>query len=714
MGANQQKEALQYFKGVGTGEQEPAETEYAEHLQLYSEGLCSGSELGPLCRVCARAMVQKQIALGTTAPSRLAWMLRFCRIQWEACLKAESPASGTTLASLRVAELALRQTFPVVRGKSAALLELMEYPSSGAANAPRDNEGGKLCNILMHYLVKVPLTDKTVTSHAEVARFFLTSTSTALYHSAAFSEDSIDVFTEIIMSSNVLHPFLRVLLQRALAWGDAQEFGGPFYEYPAVSRGWLGWLGGGGGNGGGSDNKGKASARPGAYQQKCSHWEQVYRHSVDLLSVLVAHQKGNGKNPALEFIVSLKDSNEFSFKRFLSLAAAKMVTTPTLCMLLYVFFHDHPTFLAQTTTSSPALVVSAIVTVLNLTHIASTSEEQIKAGSAAGEREDAVLDEAALKGVLEDFTHFSYPFMNLMTGTLLLLLSQDAVVNKHVSDQQLAPTFLNLRNRSEKVSATCVMLMVLSTGITRALNERNEPLADMFVPCMANSAAFVHNIDTTTAQRIVSMLVLIVRKIRRTQQAFEVVSKKDDFPATERETSEQKKKSALACVEESGDMFVKQLGALVEAVETMLRGLLKRENIPLLYELLYVKQHLIDDITVPSSDDRFMRDTQKALAPLRSIIEYYDAAIVREGAHSFQEIVQLIEREGDRHPNSSSSGGGSGGAGASELVYSYEESPNSYVFFGPFLWSSLLLDASRPGGILFAANTQGLKLFPRP
>lgn len=51
-------------------------------------------------------------------------------------------------------------------------------------------------------------------------------------------------------------------------------------------------------------------------------------------------------------------------------------------------------------------------------------------------------------------------------------------------------------------------------GVERAISDCNETLVQLLLPCITNIARGVHDLDTMTAQRITSLFVRLIRKVK--------------------------------------------------------------------------------------------------------------------------------------------------------------------------------------------------------
>lgn len=806
MGASQRKEAVEYFQSLAEAADPPTDEAYAAKLGLYSAGLCSGSEFFAV----ARPVVARLLS-GAERTGRLRWLLLHCGRVMASVAGSPLGANQVQLAALRVAELTMRHVLAAAKGDSARLLGWLEAQGEGegaakapaAAAAESDAPGAALCLQLMQYVAQVSLDAATARTHAAVARLLLTLLSSALHHDTRFTETTIDVFTETIMSSEGLATFLSVLLDRTVAWGAGVAIRS---EPPAYAEGcepslrnMIGLFGGAGSRAGGAAPQGSAATGRGGdsgavkglppcfsvtgearsaaknVYASCEAGEVVLRHSTALLAVLVAHQKGNGRNPALDYVTALQSTEALSFTAILTSLSAKLGDSPATCMLLYVLLYDHPTFLHDALRADQDAITATMERVLMVTHLACTLADPVAAGTATKSLHGAAATAAAPSGatavvVDEDplsleslgrieweMSQYAYPFINFMTSTLLLILSQDRVVNQLACDTtsrtELPPDGRRRRGAPMgPLPVSALALQVLSTGIIKAVNERNEPLAAVFAPCMANMAVFTHDMDTYTAQRVVALLLIMLRKIRLVSRAHEALERPQPAAVGGGNPLSGEDAKGLAVL---GEMLLRQLRMVVEVVEGMLRGR-DRRNEPLIYELLYERERIVGRASSGTGNNEqasggaaeaqrslstsvviegdntglYAVPVREALANLSRLILGYEAEIASApSAATPAEIIAIIRR-----CNQSSSGAaavdsdgvaavaatvpaeaaaGANLSGASpDLLYSYEESPQSYEFFGPFVWSALLSDGRWPGGILWCTAVPDLALFP--
>lgn len=791
MGAAQRKEAVDYFSAIAVSPNPPSQSEFNGKLARFQQGLCSGSELYGVAQPIVEAMVQRARETG-----RVRWLIHFCTKSFDSAVGNSSPATDVQLAALRLTELVLRHVLREVKGQSAVLLELLEgtddlentqSPSTAAGNGPSVkitgegavvNEGRQLCSMLIDYVVKVNLTPATAATHAEVVRLLLTMTSSALHHGTQFDENYIDVFTEMIMSSDILDQFMAVLMQRVVDWAKPTEMSSPLMYCEGAQpslRNLFNIFGGGGGGGSGPAGKAPEVANANATGKgnanklvltSCSTAEMTYRHSAELLAVLVAHQKGNGRNPSLDYVAAITEGKPVSFLALLGAVGAKLTTCPALCMLLYTLLYDHQSFLHEVLSVESEVLLDAIQQVLHLTSLAcAESDAQVAQAIAKSTTGVAVLEDpldvAALGRMVREAQLFCHPFVNFMTSTLLLVLSQDRVVNQLVCGTMCIPDF-PLERYTGKLAVSSIMIVVLCHGVTKALNDRNEALAAVFVPCMANIAPFVVQLDPYTAQRLLALLVTLVKKIQRAEDAYNVAvaapptltatgeGEAEGKPTLAAESAAQGRaasKASASAVKPPAfssddaavlqglcEMYIRQLHALAEAVEGMLRGP-TRHNESLIYELLYNRERIVDDVNRDNAGP-YVKQAKEILKNLTDMIHSYEAEIASApSAQSPNEIMDIIRRGSGGAAGSSAAGDGgasapgkgeeaavnaaggaateSGAGGNADLVYTYEESPHSYDFFGPFVWATLLSDARRPGGVLWCRHVNELSLFPQ-
>ncbi|KPA73693.1 hypothetical protein ABB37_09621 [Leptomonas pyrrhocoris] len=781
---------------------------------------------------------------------QLRWLLQLCSSVLRGVLeKPNDTVDASAPALLHVTELLLRHVLRFTKAQSAVLVEMFESggqetagaatnadgapaPASSSDDLVKEDAAALLCKTCFAVLLQVPRSSSTVLLHLEVLRLLLTMTSSALHHSTEFREDTMDLFTELMMSSPRLHELLDTLLTIVVEWGKSdwqapppllyhegcqpsmrnffQVFGGggagdaaggsgkhsvPYVldvevrsNAPQVNPPPSGGAGGNatsssnGSNGSTVEPKDAAAVLLGS----CSCWEQLGRHAAALLCVLVVHQKGGGRNPALEYLAALHDGTPVAFVQLLAVIRREITRYPEMSILLYVLLNDHRTFLHTVLSEDAALFVSAVQQLLELTYktckdgsrpglmcsSSGTCTAAAAAGSTAKPAEDA-LQPAVLGRLVYHLRIFSYPFINFMSGTLLVLLSQDCVVNRLLCSTPCQPGHL-LERYDTSAPVGAFATVVLALGILRGFNERNEALIAVFAPSLVNLAPYVHDMDPYTAQRVSSLLTLVLRKILRAGAVLQAASDeaagsteasdlKESFPGSKVSAEE------AQALEEIVVMYVRQLRTVIDGVEALLRGA-DRRNEYLVYELLYARGKIIDDVEAAAQAGRpFAAPTQQLLMGVVEMIRNCEADIASsDQAQNPQEIIAILRR-GQRQDSAVAEGadGGNGGGGSSsrnnnanmiemtsgfggagapnggdngaamvstttaatasrspgpgrngsdgasvDLVYSYEESPHSYDFFGPFIWSVLLSASRAPGGALWCHHSSELALFP--
>jgi hypothetical protein len=890
MGAAQQKDASAYFTQALTSAAPPDSAVFLARVKQVERQLCGGAELSGVAQPIAVALLQaatppqpsSELPLNTTTTAsttvagggphgQLRWLLQLCCRVLRAVLEnPNETVDSSTPAVLHLTELLLRHVLQLTKGQSVVLVSMLELGGSddvsgsrGGAAPPSSSEllkedaAALLCRLCFAVLIHVPLSQNTVMVQLEVLRLLLTMTSSALHHSTEFREDTMDLFTELMMSSPQLNEFLAVLLRIIVGWGKSEwETQGPllyhegcqpsmrnfFQVFGGSGAGTTSGLrrqpvpyvlevvgasssaalvggslaaGGGGGGGSSSVNPGGAMGLVGSVPKdpasvllgSCSCWEQLGRHAAALLCVLVVHQKGGGRNPALEYIVSLHDGAPVTFVRLLSAIRWRITRYPEVSILLYVFLHDHHEFLHTVLSEDAALFVSTIQQLLELTYktckdasrpapvgpatTSAVSDRTGIAGVASSPAED-VLRTAVLGRLVYQLRTFSYPFINFMSSTILLLISQDCVVNRLMCSTPCLPGHM-LERYDTNAPVGALAVVVLALGITKGFNERNEALIAVFAPCLVNVAPFVHDMDSCTAQRVAGLLTLVLKKIHRASALLKAAEGADTTSDTASHADHPSKDSEVAgaaaelkrppsssrvvasaeeaqALEEILAMYLRQLRTIMEGIEALLRGA-HRHNEHLIYELLYARNKIIDEVdTAVELNFPSAAVTRHLLMNVTEMIKNCEADIASsDQAQSPQDIIAILRRgqrqgsvagdmaEGGGVDNARHNGsdGGSGGSapaiemtavpasisastsaataaptsntgvsrspgpdgtvqdGASvDLVYSYEESPHSYDFFGPFVWSILLSAARAPGGALWCHCSSELALFP--
>ncbi|RNF23141.1 uncharacterized protein Tco025E_02889 [Trypanosoma conorhini] len=720
-GAQTREEAVRYFTGVACAGADPDEKEFSERLGRYKKDICSGAEYYGAALPVLREFVPPGVKT-----QRVRWLFRFCLQQLEhASCNYNQGQSEAFLATLHIMEFVVRYAHQVSRGDAALLLEIVTGEGAADAKSPTTvkwaaTEAHKVCCALMEYCVSVPVTCATAEAHNEVVSLLLSMTSSALYHSTSFDGTHIDVFVEIMMSSEGLAPFIFTLLRRLVEWGAGRLSSSPFLyrdgHRPSL-RNMYNVFGGGKGD------------------RFISCGESLGRHCAQLLSVLLAHLKGNGENPALECVKKIEDGTPVPFGALLSAMVSRLQVCPSLCIVLYVLLYDHPTFLHTALTLYAREVLDLVQEVLHLSYIASVEAGEGGAASvrsaAATTRTNAAaetcqvpisreeLTPESIAQLMKDMIQFSYPFIGFMTSTLVLLFSQDQVLNQNMSDTVIEPRFRAGRCGGRMpISSLCVV--VLAHGVAKAMNDRNEPLAAVFVPSLSNLAPFIHDIEACASQQLIRLLILILRKLRRCAESTR--QDENEMSCTANSTS---KGSTVESKEDAtAQMFLRQLTSLVEAVEAIIQGE-DRMNDTLVYELLYSRSKLEAGLAADSQCPHIAA-AYKALLPLLRIADHYETELASvTSAESYQDILGVIRRATREHTGSVSllqdashaapPGRSSGSAPwrPREILYVYEESTHSYDFFGPFVWSTLLCDAAYPGGLLWVTDTAALEVFPQ-
>ncbi|KAG5488112.1 hypothetical protein LSCM1_08177 [Leishmania martiniquensis] len=834
MGAALRKEASEYLTAALTSDAAgPDAADFLAKVKVYERSLCGGPELYDVAEPIAAAV------MGTAAETgRVRWLLRLCSEALRRCVEARGVADDSTPALLHLTELLLRHILRLTKGRSVALVGVLEAAgtcgdATASSGAPSEGTAALLCRMALSFLVSVPLSAATVVTHLEVLRLLLTMTSSALHHGTDFQEDTMDLFTELMMSSPLLGECLAALLQTIVSWGKlswtapsptlfheghqpsflnlfhvlsaavaSPELAGGMAAYvldvPSLTTGKAPAPAGGDGRST-AQMAGTLPKDPAAVlESSCGCWEQVGRHATALLCVLIVHQKGGGQNPALEYVTAIRDESPVSFAALLMTIRRRLASFPALLILLYVLLHDHDEFLHTILMENAAVLVSTVQQLLELTIKTCRDTARLAMPSTVGAADD-VLQNAVLGRIIFQLRIFSYPFINFMSSTLLLLLSQDRVVNRLLCN---TPCFGRhaLERYDENASVGALAVVALSLGIIKGLNERNEALVAVFAPCLVNLAPFVHDIDSYTAQRVSALLTLALKKIHRASallkayaaaaatataegnRAARIMAEGGGAPAAvpdhfggSMSSANGSTTVALAsaddarALEEILAMYVRQLRTIVEGVEALLRGL-GRRNEHLIYELLYVRSRIIDDVDA-AVEAQYLhgQSTKQLLSNLTEMIKNCEADIASSNqAQSPQEILAILRRgqqqqqqqpsHGQRQHSDVGDGGDEGGSedryngssvggschtgegsskitdglaaasnvaatlaadamssadGASvDLVYSYEESPHSYDFFGPFVWATLLSAGQLPGGALWCRHSSELPLFP--
>ncbi|KPI87826.1 hypothetical protein ABL78_3053 [Leptomonas seymouri] len=842
MGAAQRKEASAYFTQALSAATPPDADGFLAKVKEFECHLCGGSELSGVAQPIAIATLNAGAAITTSAPDatvahrgQLRWLLQLCTKALRGVLgNPNETVDATTPALLHLTELLLRHVLRLTKAQSAALVAILESggceqeavggeSSARAANAAtsssndylKEDAAASLCETCFTVLIHVRVSQSTVMLHLEVLRLLLTMTSTALHHSTEFCEDTMDLFTELMISSPQLSKLLDALLRVVVDWGKSewctqapllyhegcqpsirnffQVFGGstggatgrlgkssvPYVLEVEMSYGASPAHPASGESTGGAGSTGGPKNPASVLRSSCSCWEQLGRHAAALLCVLVIHQKGGGRNPALEYIAAIRDGEPVTYVQLLSAVRWKIATFPEISILMYVLLHDHQQFLRVVLSQDAALLLSTVQRLLEVTYrtckdttrpgpwTSSGNGSTTAAGTVLTPAEDP-LQPAVLGRLVYHHRTFSYPFINFMSSTLLLLITQDCVVDRLMCNTPCLPGHL-LERYDVNAPVGALAIVVLTLGITKGLNERNEALISVFAPCFVNLAPYLHDMDSYAAQRVAGLLTLVLKKIHRSSALLKAATAAGTPKAGEQTRSPPSSSASgvpsaeeVTALEEMLAMFLRQLRTIVEGVEALLRGA-HRRNESLIYELLYSRDKIIDEVEaavaagIPSAVP-----TKQLLAGIVEMIKNCEADIASaDVGQSPQEIIDILRRgqhqgsgavdkdegadgsnkdkslqEAMRVPGGAGALGGAGNGSPSvavsstgaphshgldrrgpdrasiDLVYSYEESPHSYDFFGPFIWSTLLSAARAPGAALWCHRSSELALFP--
>eukprot|EP00796_Vickermania_ingenoplastis_P010746 gene10746-7474_t len=375
--------------------------------------------------------------------------------------------------------------------------------------------------------------------------------------------------------------------------------------------------------------------------------------------------------------------------------------------------------------------------------------------------------EVLARTICNDVLLVSYPYLEFMTATLLFLLSQDRMVNRmlcsvplsEAADLRQSPTaswqttFLHT-SYQQHMSLGGLAVVVLCISISHAVRDDNEELATMCAVTLANLSPFIHCLDAGSAQRLLKTILSLLRVLERACQ--DPLEASSAVPGTGPEFGPQASPAASSKPPsvEFGEMCLRILQVLVESLEGMLLGK-NRGNEHVVYELLYSREQLVvrsaasdgapsatQDTSSPTHSQgqgltevpppelgkerrqRLLAEARQMLRNIEGMVQSYYADIAAGGSDvSAEEIMEVI-RHGD---------GGAGGAQTSIhlsnhaglpgtttpakgewLLYVYEESASSYNFFGPFVWSTLLANGTRPGGALWAPSAAECPLLCEP
>ncbi|KAG8344419.1 putative Dyggve Melchior Clausen syndrome protein [Trypanosoma vivax] len=718
MGGASTKEALPYFTSLANDETEPDEKEFADHLTRYKADLCSGAEL----YVSLLPALQELVPL--CAPKgRILWLIRFClhRIEQVTCNYSQGPDDAFT-AAIHIMQFVVRYAHTTSSGDATRFLEIISVSAPTEARGSggdledhvdgcaggddsqwANHEAHKLCVALMDFCVAVPLTQHTVEAHAEVVTLLLCMNSSALYHDTSLDGGNRDFFTELMLSYKGLSDFLVALLQRLGSWGA-----GSLPQTPLLYR------------------QGQQSAFrafynmffDGSNRESIGCGAYLGRRSAQLLAVLVAYGKGYRPNPTLEFLAGITDGAPIAYGLLLNVFTTHLSTCPVLCIVLYVLLYDNPSFIHTVTTTYSKELLEVLQAVLHLCHVVTVRDDP------AGAFEGFAPPEASTAAA-QHVSRFASPFIGCMTATLLLIFSQDQVVNKHMSELVISPPF-KMERFTGMLSLLSLYVIVVARAIVRALNDKSELLVSILIPCLVNVSPFVRNIEVYTSQRLVQLLLLVQRKLRRLLELYveqgnstDVVSGNPDVAKEERN----RKCGEIA-------VLVRQFSGLVEALDGMVKGG-DRHNDSLVYEFLYHRLRIEEGVHSKGLMSPFSKAVHRALQPLLKTMGFYVTEIASfTSSETSRDVLAVIRRVMQEGGSSASSHHQSfpRATEASEsklmstqctslksrdIAFLYEESVQSYDFFGPFVWATLLgEETAYPGGISWTTDVSTLSIFP--
>ncbi|CCW64200.1 unnamed protein product [Phytomonas sp. EM1] len=801
MGTSKSKEATEYYEKVFTSLDHPTEDDFTVHLALFSKEISYGIEL----EAVARPIVMKLVAHGVQNRC-LSWLLRYCGKIMAPIVASSSVANETQLTCLRLTGLILRRVHALTRGRSMALLELIsddrtELDSSSELWVQGSSDVQKLCDLLLDYVTYVKLDVSTVITHAEVVSLLLSMCSSSLHHTTRFEKTHVDVFVEMILSYRQLEALVGVLLVRIIEWDKCPEQM-KLQLYKADQKTnfekLFSWLTGARKDVDSMNSEHSKDVVSPMVQDNCSYWELTFRHLAQLLSLLVIYQRGNKVNPVVEYIKTLKDGELVIFAALLEAISKRLASCSFLCALLYVLLHDHHSLLPDVLASDHTQVVRVIQSLQHLGYAVCTQEDSHEVpntplASVGSSRDDCfgvdiakhALNSNTLACMMRAMTQFSYPFISFMTATLLLMLSQDLVVSQQVLSAFSRQSLPLRRTSSQELSVGASCLIVMCVGIIKALKDRNEQLATIYASGMNNIAIHVRDIDSYTSQRLLNLIVVILKKLQLFEREYQQATKgpcdknpdiglKDDViqqnfsPYSGMQFGRDIQLPMSRSTEEiqhDAQLFLSLLDIVVDAFEVMLLRDLSRNNECLIYELLYHRDEIInlgsyndEGANLKANASEFLENSgyfiphvKKSLSGLLKCIFSYEAEIARTTNTSRRsEIINIIRRYNQeqsssqlsQEPFSEDVRGGPLMSGSlldikswmksenkstlmenslvnpnlarkrtCELAYMYEENPNSYDFFAPFVWSTMLNDARLPGGILWCTSIRELPLF---
>lgn len=227
----------------------------------------------------------------------------------------------------------------------------------------------------------------------------------------------------------------------------------------------------------------------------------------------------------------------------------------------------------------------------------------------------------------EEVAPVTYPHVDLLVGTLLLLFSQDRLLNRLLCQTPVSkiasrvspgePDGFLPSSYQKEMTMGSLAVNVLCLGVSYAVRDENDSLAHTFVVTLANISPFVHHVDPGSSQRLVKTIGFLLRRVEKrllqsTAATGGATSSRGTSGAATPLPSTTPPPAAPAASHQGttgwpyDTMWEGVLGAeaclsvlqvLVESIEGMLLGK-HRHNESLIYELLYSKEQLVVHLPV--------------------------------------------------------------------------------------------------------------------
>jgi hypothetical protein len=663
----------------------------------------------------------------TIEHSRLPVFLHFVRSQVEHitsnCIAGGPPMlqlPPVLVPAIRLCHIVLRRIFVLSNGDAIVIRKWLAGSSATAALAGSPNTPPsylKLCDAVVVCVASVGLSKVTGRLHAEALALLLAMTSTALRHPPAEAADGTttapsdaaeDIFTQHMLTTELLRPLLQSLLHRAIAWGTGTLPSGLEHYY-------LG-----------------SAHQPSAlnlynmfgvwYKEHCaSVADLVGLQSAQLLTLLCLYRRGRRfrsaeDHPVVQFMTGLQDERESLFNLLLASISNKVLTHPVMLGIAYIMFHCHPNFTHVCLTRH---MPTFVLFLTNLVRVAMKSlpAESTSSGSAGGPSPSASSASASSPQGGHGAA-FVQAYAAFLAVTVMLVLSQDRTVNTVMTQVVVDPNWYGesqpngsmLTRYIGPVSLSSLQIVFLSKGVARSIQEKCDDLAAMHLAVLENVAPFVSKMDAFAAQRLVLVFTRLLKKAAKLLSA--VAAKPEDY-------------DSIADL----DGLTATITAVSEAIVGMIEGP-DRENYALLYELLYWQA---SSFIVPAQCPRSAK-IASAVRPLAQLVSNYETELASVAVnHSPDDIVRLIKRvtqasgtlvviaDGDHQEVNDPTAAAADGRGAldtasfvrsnettptknsgkrhalhpaRDLMFVYKESDEPYVFFGPFVWACLIGDSA--------------------